>query len=85
MGNQMGGFMTVFGESAGSGIDEKGSVKRILGDKNSFVLLTPVVTSKGFENVDTGLGTGDDRIDAGGEDGMFDASNSQYVESPSQR
>ena len=23
MGNQMGGFMTVFGESAGSGIDEK--------------------------------------------------------------
>ena len=58
---------------------KKGSDKRFLGNKDSFILLTPVGTSKGPENVDTGLGWGSYIIIIGsvGENGV--ESNSQYA------
>ena len=38
----------------GSGIHAKGYDKELIGDKDGFLLLTPVGTSKGLEDVDTG-------------------------------
>ena len=38
---------------------EKGPDKGLIGDNYGFLLLIPVGTSKGFDNVDTGWGTGD--------------------------
>ena len=41
-------------ELNGSCIHEKGSDKGHIGDKNGFLLLTPISTSRGLEDVDTG-------------------------------
>ena len=38
----------------GSWIHEMGSDREFVCNKNSFLLLTPVGASKGFENADTG-------------------------------
>ena len=42
------------GESNGSCIHEKGLDKGHIGDNYGFLLLTPVGTSKGLEDIDTG-------------------------------
>ena len=42
------------GKPNGSCIHEKGPDKGYIGDKYGFLLLTPVGTSKGLEDVDTG-------------------------------
>ena len=42
------------GEPSGSCIHEKGPDKKNIGDKYGYLLLTPVGTSKGLEDVDTG-------------------------------
>ena len=42
------------GEPNGSCIHENGPGKRQIGDKYGFLQLTPVITSKGREDVDTG-------------------------------
>ena len=44
---------------------EKGPDKGYIGDKYGFLLLTPVGTSKGLEDVDTGWSPGDQRFDVG--------------------
>ena len=41
-------------EPNGSSIHEKGLDKGLIGDKYGLYLLTPVGTSKGLEDVDTG-------------------------------
>ena len=41
---------------------EKGSDKGFVGNQDSFLLLTPIGTNKGFEIVDSGCGTSDDSI-----------------------
>ena len=40
-------------------IHEKGPDKGLMGDKYGLLSLTPVGTSKGLEDVDTGQGSGD--------------------------
>ena len=45
----------------------------------SLFLLIFVGASKGFENVDTGWGLGDDRVNVGIEDEMGIESNSKYA------
>ena len=47
------------GEPNGSCIHEKGSDKEHIGDRSGFLLLTPVSTSKGLDDVDTGWSPGD--------------------------
>ena len=41
-------------EPNGSYMHEKGSNKGLISDENGFLLLTPVGTSRGLENVDSG-------------------------------
>ena len=41
-------------EIKGSCMHEKGSDRGYIGDKDCFLLLTPVGTSRGLEDVDTG-------------------------------
>ena len=47
------------GEPNQSCIHEEGPDKGLMGDKYGLLLLTPVGTSKGLEDVDTGQGSGD--------------------------
>ena len=47
------------GEPNGILIHEKESDKKHMGDRYGFLLLIPVGTNKGLEDVDTGLGSGD--------------------------
>ena len=42
------------GEPNGSCIDENGPGKGLVGGKHGFLLSTPVGTSRGLEDVDTG-------------------------------
>ena len=41
-------------EPDGNSLHKKGSYKGFIGNRDFFLLLTPVGASKGFKNVDTG-------------------------------
>ena len=61
---------------------EKGPNKALIGDNYGFLLLTPVGTSKGLEDVDTGWSPGDYTFDMGIELEVWVKCHSYYAESP---
>ena len=53
----------------GNGLEKHRSVWGFAGNyMDSFLFLIPVDDSKGFENLDTGWGSSDDRVNVGRED-----------------
>ena len=66
-------------ESDGSDMDKRDRIRDLYVSRIVSFLLTPVDASKGFENVDTGWGSGDARVNVGREDEMGIESNSMYA------